>query len=112
MIDQPPSPEALPPLTRYGSGARLGISLDVSVNGPYCLAADVEAREAVLRQQLKDLVMSYDTDDSLEFLAALTRSRKALGLRLADEREASADAEVLKANGYTEDGAAEGGSRG
>lgn len=60
---------------------------------------DIDWRGALLR-----VVVAYDTEDSLEFLAAMTTARKHLGLKLSDEREVRDDAEVLRVNGYTEDG--------
>jgi hypothetical protein len=53
---------------------------------------------------LKRIVMAYDSDDSLEFLAALRAARKAIGFKLADKEEDAKDVAALKANGYTADG--------
>jgi hypothetical protein len=52
---------------------------------------------------LKRVVIAWDTDDSLDFIAALRASRKLLRLTLTDTREARSDDEVLKANGYPDD---------
>jgi hypothetical protein len=52
---------------------------------------------------LKRIVMAWDTDDSLEFLATLRLARTHLGLKLADEREDAEDRSVLIANGYLDD---------
>ena len=53
---------------------------------------------------LRRVVIAWDTNDSLEFLAALTAARKHFGLVLADDREKRDDIAVLVVNGYTEDG--------
>ena len=53
---------------------------------------------------LRRVVIAWDTNDSLEFLAALTAARKHLGLVVADDREKRDDIAVLVVNGYTEDG--------
>jgi hypothetical protein len=49
---------------------------------------------------LRRIVMAWDTDDSLEFLAGLHHARLVLGLKRADTREEAEDIAVLKANGY------------
>lgn len=56
------------------------------------------------REMLKRMVMTYDMDDSMEFLAALTSARDALGLKLADEDEERTDRELLAANGFDASG--------
>jgi hypothetical protein len=52
---------------------------------------------------LKRVVMSYDTDDDMEFLAAMHAARLALGFRLRP-RAHDDDVAVLIANGYDEQG--------
>jgi hypothetical protein len=56
------------------------------------------------RQLLRRLMLAFDTDDNMDFLAATVAARKMLGLKLADYDEAATDEAVLLANGYTVDG--------
>lgn len=53
---------------------------------------------------LKRLVIAWDADDMLDFMAAIVAARKHLGMKLADTEEEAADLAVLDANGYTSDG--------
>ncbi len=62
------------------------------------------AASPALPTLLKRIVIAWDSDDSLDFLAAMRAARKVLGLKLADEKEDAEDVAVLKANGYTADG--------
>ncbi len=52
---------------------------------------------------LRAMVISYDSNDSMAFLAALYHARRFLGLKLADEEEERRDREVLEANGLLEE---------
>jgi len=65
---------------------------------------DAISEQTGWREMLKRLVMAWDTDDDMEFLAATFASRKALGLKLADAEEEATDQEVLLANGYDANG--------
>lgn len=56
------------------------------------------------QERTRRLVMAWDTDEDLEFLAAITSARHALGLTLADDDDRKTDEEVLVANGYTATG--------
>ena len=56
--------------------------------------------QAILRR----LMLAYDADDDMDFLAACVAARHALGIRLADDHENATDADVLEANGYTPTG--------
>lgn len=53
---------------------------------------------------LRRMIVAWDEDDLMDFLAACAAARHALGLTLADEHEHHADVEVLLANGYTATG--------
>lgn len=61
--------------------------------------AAIRAAEST-RQRLEDglrrAVIAWDSDDDMEFLAAISIARCLVGLRLADPE----DEEVLRANGY------------
>lgn len=50
---------------------------------------------------LKRIIISYDSDDDLEFLAAMHNARCILGLRL-EEPDNTEEIEALIANGYDE----------
>lgn len=56
------------------------------------------------QQLLKRVIVAWDSDESLEFMAAVIAARKHLGLKLADEDEDQADIDVITANGYASDG--------
>lgn len=55
------------------------------------------------RELLTKIVMAWDSDDSLDFLASMRQARRRLGLKLANAREDQEDAEVLAANGIADD---------
>lgn len=64
------------------------------------MAEESPADRPVAREMLKRIVVAWDSDESLEFLAAVTVARRALGLKLADAEKEADDLEILKANGY------------
>lgn len=64
---------------------------------------DLLREHETLKRLLRRVVVGWDGEESIEFVAAITAARKSLGLKLANE-EAREDAEMLVANGYTEDG--------
>lgn len=53
---------------------------------------------------LRRIVIAHDTDDDMDFLAAIRLARKKSGLKLADDEEDAIERETMQVNGYTDDG--------
>jgi len=59
---------------------------------------DLQLENTQKSDLLRQIVMAWDSDESIEFLEAITLARQSVGLKLADADEEYDDVEVLRAN--------------